>query len=203
MIEKKFAPMIYETDTVERDMKDYITTYSKKHFSVMEPVADDIDINDIGHALSMLTRAHGHFSSFYSVAQHSLGCAYEAIEREYSKRVVLACLLHDGSEAYICDIPRPIKQLMPEYQKVEKKLQDMIYEKFLGSPLTKEEQKQVKTIDDAILYNEFKFFTNEELDIPEHDLMTRPGFYTRPFSDVEEEFMLMFHRITATLGEYN
>lgn len=182
-------------------MKTYITTYTKKHFSVMEPTMEDIDISDIGHALTMLTRAHGHFSQFYSVAQHCLGCAYEAIEREYSTLVVLACLLHDGSEAYICDIPRPIKQQMPEYIEAEKKIQAMIYEKFLGRALTAEEEKQVKEIDDAILFNEFKFFTNEELDIPEHELKTRPGFYTRPFSDVEEEFMLMFHRISAKLTE--
>ena len=95
-------------------MKDYITTYTKKHVTVMDPKPEDIDINDIGHALSMLTRAHGHFGQFYSVGQHCVGCATEAVEREYSNRVVLACLLHDGSEAYLCDIPRPLKKQMPE-----------------------------------------------------------------------------------------
>ena len=55
-------------------------------------------------------------------------------------------------------------------------------------------------MDDALLFHEFKLFTNEELDLPEHEIMTRPSFNTRSFSDVEEEFMLMFHRIQAALG---
>ena len=76
----------------------------------------------------------------------------------------------------------------------------MIFEKFLGSPLTEKEEKQVKAIDEAILFHEFKFFTGEELDLPEHELKTRPGFHTRPFSDVEEEFLLMFHRLMTVLG---
>lgn len=181
-------------------MKDYITTYTKKHITVMDPKLEDIDINDIGHALSMLTRAHGHFGQFYSVGQHCVGCATEAVEREYSNRVVLACLLHDGSEAYLCDIPRPLKKQMPEYIEAEERMQTMIYEKFLGEPLTKEEAAQVKAIDDAILYHEFKFFTGEELDLPDHELKTRPAFHTRPFSDVEEEFLLMFHRLMNVLG---
>ena len=48
-------------------MQDYITTYTKKHFTIMEPKMADIDINDIAHALSLMTRANGHFSQFYSV----------------------------------------------------------------------------------------------------------------------------------------
>ena len=71
-------------------MQDYITTYTKKHFTIMEPKMADIDINDIAHALSLMTRANGHFSQFYSVGQHSVGCAYEALERGYSARVVWA-----------------------------------------------------------------------------------------------------------------
>lgn len=176
-------------------MKDYITTYTKKHITVMDPKEEDIDINDIAHALSMLTRANGHFASFYSVGQHSIGCAYEAIEREYSKKVILACLLHDASEAYLCDIPRPLKRSMPDYLAAEDKMQNLIFEKFLGEPLTGDEETLVQSVDDAILYHEFKFFTGEKLDLPEHELKTKPKFHTRPFGDVEEDFLLMFHRL--------
>ena len=181
-------------------MQDYITTYTKKHFTVMEPKMEDIDINDIAHALSRMTRANGHFSQFYSVGQHSGSCAYEAAEREYSSRVILACLLHDGSEAYMADVTRPLKKHMPEYRQVEDVLQNMIFEKFLGMLPTEEELAQVKAVDDALLFHEFKCFMNEELDLPEHELMTKPAFNTKPFSDVEEEFLLMFHRLMTSLG---
>ena len=61
-------------------MRNYITTYTKKHFDVLNPQEDEIDINDIAHALTMITRAGGHFSKFYSVAQHCVCCALEAVE---------------------------------------------------------------------------------------------------------------------------
>ena len=165
-------------------MQDYITTYTKKHFTIMEPKMEDVDINDIAHALSLMTRANGHFSQFYSVGQHCVECAYEALERGYSAAVVLGCLLHDGSEAYMADITRP---------------QNMIYEKFLGQCPSEEEMAQIKSVDDAMLFHEFKCFMNEELDIPEHEILTRPAFSTRPFEDVEEEFLRMFQKIRALL----
>lgn len=180
-------------------MQDYITTYTKKHFTIMDPKKDDIDINDIAHALSLMTRANGHFSQFYSVAQHCVGCAFEALERDYSSRVVLGCLLHDGSEAYMADITRPLKQHMPEYLEIEGKLQDMIYEKYLGSVPTAEELEQIKSVDDAMLFHEFKCFMNEELELKDHTLKTRPVFNTRPFLDVEEDFLGMFHKIQAIM----
>ena len=99
----------------------------------------------------------------------------------------------------MADITRPLKQHMPEYLAAEEKLQNMIYEKFLGQCPSEEEMAQIKSVDDAMLFHEFKCFMNEELDIPEHEILTRPAFSTRPFEDVEEEFLLMFHKISALL----
>ena len=82
----------------------YITTVSGIHFYPLNPNPDDIDISDIAHALSLICRANGHFKYFYSVAQHCIACAEEAIERGYSLEVTLGCLLHDASEAYLCDV---------------------------------------------------------------------------------------------------
>lgn len=180
-------------------MHDYMTTYTKKHFTVLEPKIEDIDIFDIAHALSMLTRANGHFSQFYSVAQHSVACALEAFEREYSVKVCLACLLHDASEAYMCDVIRPLKKELPVYLQAEAVLQSMIYKKYLGAKPDPKEAAQVRAVDDAMLFHEFKCFMGEELDIPDHALMTHPGFYSRPFSDAEEDFLLYFHKLQALL----
>ena len=62
-------------------MADYITTYSKTQFSPINPKEEDILIEDIGHALSLMTRANGHFPEFYSVGQHCINCCKEAIAR--------------------------------------------------------------------------------------------------------------------------
>ena len=182
-------------------MKDYITTYTKKHVCVLEPRKEDIDINDIAHALTMLTRAGGHFSKFYSVAQHSICCALEAVERGYSTKVAMACLLHDGSEAYLSDITRPLKKNLPEYLKAEEKIQNMIYEVFLGEPLTKEEQEQVGMVDDAMLFHEFKYYMNEEQEVSDHTLQSKPVFVTRPFDKVEDDFLSWFYRLDGLLKE--
>jgi uncharacterized protein len=92
-------------------MADYILTYSKTKFYPLEPIKEDVNIIDIAHALSLITRANGHFEHFYSVAQHSINCCREAESRGYSQRVQLGCLLHDASESYISDITRPVKKI--------------------------------------------------------------------------------------------
>ena len=79
-------------------MSSYITTYSKLKFNPLTPKVEDISIKDISHALSLMCRANGHFPEFYSVAQHSICCCVEAMERGYGTKVALACLLHDASE---------------------------------------------------------------------------------------------------------
>ena len=79
-----------------------------------------------------MTRANGHYPQFYSVGQHCLDCAVLAKEEGRSIREQLACLLHDASEAYLSDITRPVKAELEEYQRIEKRLQEMIYQKYLS-----------------------------------------------------------------------
>lgn len=133
----------------------HITTYSGEDFDPIHPDASKIHIKDIAHALSMMCRANGHFSQFYSVGQHCVNCAVEAQARGYSKKVQLGCLLHDASEAYIADITRPVKPFLLNYMDIEQQLQDLIYQKYLTSPLSSEEVMQVKQIDDLMLVCEF------------------------------------------------
>ena len=49
-----------------------ISTYTGRHFDPYHAVAADLDVRDIAHAQSLMTRANGHFPAFYSVGQHSL-----------------------------------------------------------------------------------------------------------------------------------
>lgn len=169
----------------------HITTYNKIHFTPLEPQKEQILAEDIAHAQSLMTRANGHFPEFYSVAQHSIACGREAIARGYSDRLVLACLLHDGSEAYLSDITRPVKRELEGYRRIEKVLQDAIYEKFLGSLPTDMERDAVKNVDNTCLYYEFDFYMGEKLAIEAPEKWSDMVFETRPFREVEKEFLEM------------
>lgn len=172
-----------------------IMTHSKKMFDPLAPDAALIDIHDIAHALSMLCRANGHFRSFYSVGEHCLNCAKEAESRGYSRRVQLACLLHDASEAYLSDVTRPVKQELPQYKLIEEPLQNVIWEKWLGSTLTSEEDRQVFAIDDDILENEFPALMGEKLKDTVPQLQSQPQFAYRDFALVEQEYLALFARL--------
>ena len=126
--------------------KDCLTTFSKVDFNTFEPEEDKIRIEDIAHALSMMTRANGHFPQFFSVGQHCIQCCREATARNYLPQTALACLLHDGSEAYLADITRPVKKNMTMYLQIEEQLQHMIYTKFLGYVPEGEEAELITNI---------------------------------------------------------
>jgi len=168
----------------------HILTYTGVEMDPTQPKSSDFVLEDIAHALSLMTRANGHFETFYSVAQHCIGCAQEAKARGYSERLQLACLLHDAAEAYISDITRPVKENLPKYKDYENVLLDMIWEKFLGSPLTEEERALVFDIDDIMLYHEFKHFTNYELFEPKSVLLTKDtqNYDFVDFKLVEKEY---------------
>lgn len=159
----------------------------------LKPNREEILIEDIAHALTMIPRANGHFPEFYSVAQHSIACCNEALSRGYSNRIALACLLHDASEAYLSDITRPLKHQLGRYMYYENKMQSIIYNIFLGTKLNDDEYELVKSIDDALLYHEFRQFMNEELPISNNALISSPNFYFVPFDKVENEFKLLFY----------
>lgn len=170
----------------------YITTYTGKKVNPLEPNMEDFDVRDYAHALSYTCRGNGHVKCFLSVGQHCVWCAKEAAARGCSKRVVLACLLHDASEAYMSDVPRPLKEVLPAYVEAEEKLIDMVYTKFLGGPLTEEEQKLVKEVDDDLLYfdlRELLGFT----DLGEEPKINITLDYTvRPFEEVEQEYIKLY-----------
>ena len=175
-----------------------ILTYTGIMFDPIEPNVDLINIRDIAHALSLICRANGHFKHFYSVGQHSVNCAIEARARGFSARTQLGCLLHDGSEAYISDVTRPIKALMPEYLVYEERLQTAIFEKYLGT-LTQNEKAEISEMDDTLLYHEFLTLTGKKLFDTEPQTAAQHTFDYVEFETFEAEFLRLFEEISKEI----
>lgn len=113
-------------ETPER-VGDYIQTFSGKRFYPFDPRPEDICIKDIAHALANQCRFAGHTSVFYSVAEHSVRVSWEC-PPEYA----LWGLLHDAPEAYVIDLPRPIKRhdQMLAYREAEWFVWEAVCERF-------------------------------------------------------------------------
>lgn len=176
-----------------------MNTYSGRKFDPMAITPGDIYLDDIAHALSLVCRGGGQIKWFYSVGQHSINCAKEALARGWSVRLALACLLHDASECYMSDVPRPLKQEMPDYKMYEKKLLKVIFEKYLGSDLTEEEERLLKEIDDDLLWYDLDVLLEEKQTGEAPKLHFKLDYTVRPFEVVEKEYLEMFEHISSRM----
>lgn len=177
-----------------------ITTYTGIRMNPVQPHTNDIDIKDIAHALSLVCRGGGHVTHFYSVAQHSLVCAEEARLRGHSIRVQLGALLHDGSEAYMSDLVRPVKLQIPEYRIIENRLIETIWEKFIpGQPLTGEERKEIRSIDDDAMSWDMKILLGDEMNENYRNLRTMPDHTFVPMQEVETAYLKKFDELWSSL----
>ena len=168
-----------------------INTYSGVEFYPLNPREDEIKIEDIAHALSLVCRGNGHVKYFFSVAQHSINCYLEAKSRSYSREIQLGCLLHDASEAYLSDITRPVKKELSEYLAIEKKLQGEIYKKYNINIEKKEVFSKIKLIDDEIL--KFEMLNLLNVDLGQADLKGNISLEYKDIFKVKEEFLYYFN----------
>lgn len=97
----------------------WMLTFSGRQFWPLDPRADEISIQDIAHSLSNQCRFAGHTSEFYSVAQH---CVLASRLVAGGPVLQLDALLHDATEAYLVDLPRPVKNCVSEYAQIEQTL---------------------------------------------------------------------------------
>jgi uncharacterized protein len=125
-----------------------IMTRSGKLIDLLNPKPEDLVLEDIAWALAHTNRFNGHASVAYSVAEHSVRVSHVCDRRD-----AWAGLMHDATEAYLGDVTRPLKQLLPAYQILEQTWWEAIADVF-GLP--RELPASVKRSDDLMLRSEMR-----------------------------------------------
>jgi uncharacterized protein len=156
-----------------RDNMATLETVSGRKIDVSNPNPADIVIEDIAWALSRMPRFSGHSIPYtpYSVAQHCIQVAEDL--KDYGPDIQLYGLLHDAAEAYINDLPSPVKHI-PEIhaviKKLEDRLMDVIYTALKIAPPTEEQEALVKIADktqQAIEAYNFMYSRGKDWNLPE------------------------------------
>lgn len=131
---------------------DWMQTFTGRQMWPLDPQVRDLDIVDIAHALGMACRYAGHCLKFYSVAEHSVLMARWLAEQGCSRDVLLQALLHDAPEAYLVDVPRPVKPFLKGYAEFEDRLWTAIC---LWQEIPTRMAEEVKAADNRILVDEY------------------------------------------------
>jgi len=136
----------------------WLLTCSGKRLDLIDPQPESIHILDIAHGLANECRFAGQCRVFYSVAQHSI-LASQLVRHG----LAMQALLHDAAEAYLKDIPTPLKALLPEYRVIEARLARVIRARF-GLPLTL--PAEIEEVDLQLLATERRDLMRNDFDWP-------------------------------------
>lgn len=112
-----------------RKKERWVETYSRLKLYPFDPAPEQICLKDIAQGLSRLPRFTGQLGQFYSIAEHSIRVCAE-ISDSRPANVKLWALLHDAPEAYLGDIPSPVKTFIPAYIEAEDLIMRAICDKY-------------------------------------------------------------------------
>lgn len=177
---------------------DWLQTFTGRQFFPMDPRPDEVFIEDIAHSLSMQCRYAGHCLRFYSVAEHSVLLTRYFRQKGAPLTTQLWALLHDASEAYLVDVPRPVKPYLEGYRQAEAAVMRAICERF-GLPIDMPEE--VHAADGAIIGDER--FNMAPCVAEWYATGSGLGVFLRNWTPevAESEFLDEFHRIQRARQE--
>ena len=148
------------------------------------PDPETIRIGDIAHSLARICRFTGHVESFYSVAQHSVLVAQRLCEDGYSATTCMHGLLHDAHEAYIGDLPRPMRAVDKEltfwWDEIADRVQTTILIAFDLPMPTDAKINAVRSVDDQALATEWRDVCGCAEPMPGCDAKPWPG-HIKPY----------------------
>jgi hypothetical protein len=180
-----------------------LETVSGRKINITDPDPEMIDISDIAWALSRMPRFNGHSIPYvsYSVAQHSIQVMKELAQ--YGERVQLLGLLHDAAEAYITDMPSPVKHI-PEIHAVIKRLEDRImntiYQSLKIDPPSEEEERLVKQADkiqQAVEAYNFMYSRGHDWNLPKVSFKKLQEFEEPMVSTVTYDLFLKYFEMLS------
>ena len=176
----------------------FIQTLSGRRINPLDAAPEDIDPGDIARALANTCRFGGHAKAFYSVAQHSAIVCDLLEEHGATPDELMAALLHDASEAYLGDLPHPLKhrsELGAAFRVAEKKLEAVIVERFA----LPDAAARIKPLDRALLATERRIFSEVTWHWPELDGVDALDLEIEPWTPdrARDEFTRRYERIDA------
>ncbi len=170
----------------------YISTYLGHRFFPLEPKIDQIHIEDIAHGLAYICRFNGQTTQFYSVAQHSL-MVCDLVADDYK----FAALLHDAAEAYLGDMVKPLKRLLPEFAEIEHRVSAIIAEAF---NIPESDYSAIKQADLIALATEKRDLmpnsTEAWLDLTGYEPLPEPIIPLPPL-EAKQAFLTAFTRLSG------
>ena len=125
---------------------------SGRYLDLADPRPEQFQFADVAGALAKICRFGAQCPYFYSVAEHSVICAAVANCDLAPLECQRAVLLHDAAEAFLGDVVKPLKIMLPEYHAIEKRMERVIQEKF--SVDFEQWDREIKEIDHAVLIAE-------------------------------------------------
>lgn len=125
-----------------------VETYTGRQFDVFDPEPGAVHVDDIAAGLAHTCRFGGHCQHFYSVAHHSLHVSRELPD---DPRLQVLGLFHDAAEAYVGDVPRPLKARYDVFERVEDEILDTVWRALGVEPPGESEWERVMTADDRLL----------------------------------------------------